>query len=154
MDNKLYGGLNMKKIITTLGTLFLTTIIFAQTGLDTVFVRNPQLKMEEWWWGIKGINPDGLDSLQSKQYNKLINALKDANLSSAQLFTYDSLPGPFAMVFFVDYWNRSEARSNMGQGIDTKLRAYTPLAPYIANIDAQLLARFNQRKTGGKNRTN
>lgn len=144
----------MKKIVTTFTTFLIATIMYAQMGLDTVFIRTIQLKGEEWWWSIRGINPENLDSLQFVWYNKLATALKAANLSSATLFTYDSLPGSFALTFFLDYWSKPEARENMGQGIDTKLRAYPPFAPYIATKDAERLARFTQRKNGGKNRTN
>lgn len=141
----------MKKI------LILICIIFSINSfgqIDTVYVRNLQLKGEEWWWCIRGLDLNNMDSLHSKYYNRLVSNIKAANLSSATLFTFDSLPGSFSMTFFDDYWSRPEARDNMGQGIDTKLRAYPPLAPYIANSDAQRLAKFNARKKGGKNRTN
>lgn len=144
----------MKKIFVTLGTLLIGSIMWAQTQLDTVFLRNRQMKGEEWWWCIKGLNPDNLDSVQSKWYNKLQKALRDANLNSSTQFTYDSLPGPFAMVFIVDYWRHPEARENMGQGIDNQMRGYAPFAVYLVSIDAARLARFTNRKTGGKNRTN
>lgn len=144
----------MKKIFSTIGTLFLGVVIYAQTQLDTVMVRNLTWKGEEYWWVIKGINADNLDSLQLKQYNKLVKALKDANLNSSTNFTYDSFPGPFAAIAFTDYWSHPEARENMGQGIDTKLRAYAPLGPYIAAMDAARLIRFTQRKLGGKFKTN
>lgn len=142
----------MKKLLLFVNTILLAGFIYAQ-DLNTVFV-NPQFKGEEWWWGIRGINQSNLDSAQYRYYNRLVKALKDANLNSPTLYTYDSLPGVFAMIFFEDYWSRPEARENMGQGIDTKLRAFPELSPYIANSDAQRLAKFNARKTGGKNRTN
>lgn len=144
----------MKKIIFALLILISFGAKSQGNMLDTVFVRNLQLKGEEWWWGIKGINSENLDSIQFKWYNKVVKALKDANISSATNFTYDSFPGPFANIFFLDYWSHPEARENMGQGIDTKLRAYPPLAPYIADIDLARLTRFTNRKTNGKNKTN
>lgn len=140
----------MKKILTTISTLFIASIIYAQAGLDTVFVRTLQLKGEEWWWVIDGIEQRNLDSIGKKQYKRVVNLIDAANISSSTNFTIDSLPGPFAMIGFRDYWSHPEARENMGQGIDTKLRAYAPLAPYIANADAQRLARFTNRKNRGR----
>lgn len=142
----------MKKILTTLSTLLIATVIYAQAGLDTVFVRTVQWKYEEWCWGIEALgDPKTLDSFSKKQYKKLIRFLDDANPGGFSTnITYDSLPGTFAMKLFTDYWAHHEARENMGQGIDNKLRAYAPLTPYIDSADAERLSKFTIRKKSGQ----
>ncbi len=140
----------MKKLITLLVGIFLSAIIYAQ-NIDTVYVRNLQLKYEEWSWIAGGINPQGLDSLNKKRYKKLVKFLDDANPQGfATNVTYDSLPGRFAMFAFSEYWNNTTARENMGTGIDTKLRLYTPLASFIATADAARLAAFINRRNAGR----
>ena len=140
----------MKKVITLLTGIFLSAIIYAQ-NIDTVYVRNLQLKYEEWSWIVGGINPQGLDSVNKKRYKKLVKALDDANAAGFSTnVTYDSLPGRFALFAFSEYWTNTTARGNMGTGIDTKLRAYTPLASFIATADAARLATFINRRNAGR----
>lgn len=140
----------MKKIISFVCCV-LPLWVMSQTRLDTVFVRNNPFKGEEWWWGVAGLgDPLEMDSLGKKYYFKLITSLRSANPTSAQLTTIDSLYGPFAMKFFRDYWRSPDARDNMGQGIDTKLRLYPPLAPYIARADSVRNAGFESRKSNGR----
>ena len=140
----------MKKAITLLTGLVLSAIIYAQ-NIDTVYVRNLQLKYEEWSWIVGGINPQGLDSANKKRYKKLTKFLDDANVAGfATQVTYDSLPGRFALFAFQEYWANHEARDNMGTGIDTKLRLYTPLSSFIATADAARLAKFQARRNAGR----
>jgi len=140
----------MKRILTLITGLFLSAIIYAQ-NIDTIYVRNLQLKYEEWSWIVGGINPQGLDSVNKKRYKKLIKFLDDANPAGfATNVTYDSLPGRFAMFAFQEYWGHHEARDNMGTGIDTKLRLYTPLASFIAAADAARLSLFINRRNAGR----
>jgi len=140
----------MKKLITLLTGIFLSVLIYAQ-NIDTVYVRNLQLKYEEWSWIAGGINPQGLDSINKKRYKKLIKFLDDVNPSGfATNITYDSLPGRFALFAFQEYWSHAEARENMGTGIDTKLRLYTPLSSFIATADAARLATFINRRNAGR----
>ena len=140
----------MKKAITLLTGLVLSAIIYAQ-NIDTVYVRNLQLKYEEWSWIVGGINPQGLDSANKKRYKKLTKFLDDANVAGfATNVTYDSLPGRFAMFAFNEYWTNTTARENMGTGIDSKLRLYTPLASFIATSDATRLATFINRRNAGR----
>ncbi len=140
----------MKYIITLITGLLLSALIYAQ-NIDTVYVRNLQLKYEEWSWIVSGINPQGLDSINKKRYKKLVKFLDDANPSGfATNITYDSFPGRFALFAFQEYWSNTTARENMGTGIDTKLRAYTPLASFIATADASRLASFINRRNNGR----
>ena len=140
----------MKRILTLIAGLFLSAIIYAQ-NIDTVYVRNLQLKYEEWSWIVGGINPQGLDSVNKKRYKRLVKALDNANPAGfATNVTYDSLPGRFALFAFQEYWANHEARDNMGTGIDTKLRLYTPLASFIATADANRLQKFTIRRNAGR----
>lgn len=140
----------MKRIATLITALFLSAIIYAQ-NIDTVYVRNLTLKYEEWSWIVGGINPQGLDSVNKKRYKKLVKALDNANAAGFSTnVTYDSLPGRFAMFAFNEYWSNTTARENMGTGIDTKLRAYTPLASFIATADAARLSSFINRRNNGR----
>ncbi len=140
----------MKKTITLLTGIFLSVLIYAQ-NIDTVYVRNLQLKYEEWSWVIGGINPQTLDSTNKKRYKKLVKFLDDANPQGyATNITYDSLPGRFALFAFIEYWSHAEARDKMGSGIDTKLRLYTPLASFIALADADRLLLFTTRRNAGR----
>jgi len=140
----------MKKILTLTTGLFLSAIIYAQ-NIDTVYVRNLQLKYEEWSWIIGGINPQGLDSTNKKRYKKFLKFLDDADPAGFSTnITFDSLPGRFAMFAFQEYWANANAREHMGQGIDSKLRLYTPLASFIAAADAARLAAFQTRRNNGR----
>lgn len=139
----------MKKILIAI-FLIVSVNSFSQ-NIDTIRVRNLQLKYEEWSWLVGGVNPLNLDSIGKKQFKKLINFLDAANPAGFSTnITYDSLPGRIAMFFFLDYWNHTEARDNMGTGIDTKIRAYTPLASFIAQFDAQKLNFFTNRRNFGR----
>lgn len=140
----------MKKTITLITAIFLSLIIYAQ-NLDTVYVRNLQLKYEEWSWIVGGINIQGLDSTNKKRFKKFLKFLDDADPAGFSTnITYDSLPGRFAMFAFQEYWANHEARDNMGTGIDSKLRAYAPLAPFIAVADAARLQKFINRRNNGR----
>jgi len=140
----------MKKTITLLTGLFLSAIIYAQ-NIDTVFVRNLTFKYEEWSWIVGGINPQGLDSTNKKRYKKFLKFLDDQNAAGFSTnITYDSLPGRFAMFAFQEYWANASAREHLGQGIDSKLRLYTPLASFIATADAARLAAFQTRRNNGR----
>jgi len=140
----------MKRIISLITGLFLSVLIYAQ-NLDTVYVRNLQLKYEEWSWIVGGVNPQGLDSANKKRYKKLTKFLDDANVAGFSTnVTYDSLPGRFALFAFQEYWANHEARDNMGTGIDTKLRLYTPLASFIETADAARLSKFQIRRNAGR----
>jgi len=138
------------KYILSLAIILISLQSFSQ-NIDTVFVRNLQLKYEEWSWIVGGINPQGLDSANKKRYKKLTKFLDDANVAGfATQVTYDSLPGRFALFAFQEYWANHEARDNMGTGIDTKLRLYTPLSSFIATADAARLAKFQARRNAGR----
>ena len=138
------------KYILSLAIILISLQSFSQ-NIDTVFVRNLQLKYEEWSWIVGGINPQGLDSANRKRYKKLTKFLDDANVAGfATQVTYDSLPGRFALFAFQEYWANHEARDNMGTGIDTKLRLYTPLSSFIATADAARLAKFQARRNAGR----
>jgi len=138
------------KYILSLAIILISLQSFSQ-NIDTVFVRNLQLKYEEWSWIVGGINPQGLDSANKKRYKKLTKFLDDANVAGfATQVTYDSLPGRFALFAFQEYWANHEARDNMGTGIDTKLRLYTPLSSFIATADAARLAKFVARRNAGR----
>jgi len=140
----------MKRIFTLISALFLSAIIYAQ-NIDTVYVRNLQLKYEEWSWIIGGINPQGLDSTNKKRYKKFLKFLDDQDPAGfSTSITYDSLPGRFALFAFQEYWANATAREFMGQGIDSKLRLYTPLASFIAAADAARLAAFQTRRNNGR----
>ncbi len=140
----------MKKTITLITGLFLSVLIYAQ-NIDTVYVRNITFKYEEWSWIIGGINPQGLDSINKKRYKKLLRYLDDQNVAGFSTnVTYDSLPGRFAMFAFQEYWANAEAREHMGQGVDTKLRLYTPLSSFIAAADAARLSKFLNRRNNGR----
>lgn len=139
----------MKKILIAI-CLIVSVNTFSQ-NIDTIRVRNLQLKYEEWSWLIGGINPFQLDSLSKKQYKKLTKFLDEANPAGfGTNITYDSLPGRFALFFFQEYWKNHEARDNMGTGIDTKIRAYTPLSGFIAAADAARLQLFTSRRNFGR----
>jgi len=138
------------KYIFSLAITLISFQSFSQ-NIDTVYVRNLQLKYEEWSWIVGGINPQGLDSVNKKRYKKLVNALDNANPAGfATNVTYDSLPGRFALFAFNEYWANTAAREFMGQGIDTKMRAYTPLASFIATADAARLVAFQIRRNAGR----
>jgi len=138
------------KYILSLAIIIISLQSFSQ-NIDTVYVRNLQLKYEEWSWIVGGINPQGLDSVNKKRYKKLTKFLDDANVAGfATNVTYDSLPGRFAMFAFNEYWANHEGRDNMGTGIDTKLRLYTPLSSFIATADAARLAKFVARRNAGR----
>jgi len=140
----------MKKAITLITGIFLTAIIYAQ-NIDTVFVRNLQWKYETYCWVMGGVNPKALDSVNKKRYKKIMKALDDANAAGFSTnITYDSFPGRFAMFAFNEYWANPEARDNLGTEIDSKLRLYTPLAPFIANADATRLNKFQVRRNAGR----
>jgi hypothetical protein len=140
----------MKKISLAITGLFLSAIIYAQ-NIDTVYVRNLQLKYEEWSWIVGGINPQGLDSTNKKRYKKFLKFLDDADPAAFSTnITFDSLPGRFAMFAFQEYWANAEAREHMGQGIDNKLRLYTPLSSFISAADAARLAKFTSRRNAGR----
>lgn len=139
----------MKKLITLIG-IVLTVDIYAQ-NIDTVYVRQLTFKYEEWSWIMGGINPLAIDSIHKKQYKKLRSFLDNADPAGFSTnITYDSLPGRFAMFAFQEYWANAEAREFMGQGIDNKIRAYPPLASFIAAADAARLQKFNSRKFFGR----
>ena len=138
------------KYILSLAIILISLQSFSQ-NIDTVFVRNLTFKYEEWSWIVGGINPQGLDSVNKKRYKRLVNALDNANPAGfATNVTYDSLPGRFALFAFQEYWANHEARDNMGTGIDTKLRLYTPLASFIATADANRLQKFTIRRNAGR----
>jgi hypothetical protein len=138
------------KYILSLAIIIISLQSFSQ-NIDTVYVRNLTFKYEEWSWIVGGINPQGLDSANKKRYKKLTKFLDDANVAGFSTnVTYDSLPGRFAMFAFNEYWTNTTARENMGTGIDSKLRLYTPLASFIATSDATRLATFINRRNAGR----
>jgi len=138
------------KYILSLAIILISLQSFSQ-NIDTVFVRNLTFKYEEWSWIVGGINPQGLDSVNKKRYKRLVNALDNANPAGiATNVTYDSLPGRFALFAFQEYWANHEAKDNMGTGIDTKLRLYTPLSSFIATADANRLQKFIIRRNAGR----
>ena len=140
----------MKKILTLITGLFLSAIIYAQ-NIDTVYVRHTTWKYETWCFVIGGINPQGLDSINKKRYKKFLKFLDDQDAAGFSTnITYDSLPGRFAMFAFQEYWANATAREHLGQGIDSKLRLYTPLASFIAAADAARLAAFQTRRNNGR----
>lgn len=140
----------MKKLLILICVL-ISLESFSQKPIDTVYVRNLTLKYEEWSWIIGGINPFELDSVNKKRFKKLTKFLDDANPAGFSTnITYDSLPGRFALFAFREYWAHHEARDNMGTGIDTKLRAYPPLASFIALADAEKLSKFISRRNFGR----
>lgn len=139
----------MKKTLTTLFALFIGYVIYAQQGLDTIYVRNLSLSYEEWKWLKGGWTPS--DSAEKKQWRKLETAVSLAsNPNNNTQINVDSLSGKVCLFLFSNYTNatRGETR-NFNNDIRTKIRAYTPLTPFCDIIEAAGEAqRVNQIKNG------
>jgi hypothetical protein len=137
----------MKKII-LLVLVIVSVNSFGQT-LDTVYVRNLQLRAEEWYW-LKG-NWIPQDTIQKKAWKKIRTKLVSDNPpTNATLVTIDSIPGVVALMFYSMFINSSKGETGfMTNNISQNIKAYTPMLLFTNEKDAENQSRFqNARKNG------
>lgn len=148
------GRINIEVIIPAeqSGTLIIPAEQMAT--LDTVYIRNLQLKYEEYCW-IKG-NWSPTDLVGKKFLKKLkaIIALLGQNPADNTLATCDSVPGPIGVIWFYKYQSTGKGEtsymSNDANSIATKIHNYTPILTYTNPIDSAFKNNFKNSKSNGK----
>lgn len=138
----------MKKILSTL--IILISINSFGQSLDTVYVRNLQLRAEEWYWLKASWTPQ--TKAEKETWRRMRTALKLANpQTNATLVTIDSVWGNVALQFYTLFVSSSKGETGfITNNISQNIRAYTPMALFCDRKDAEFQARFQNARSNGR----
>lgn len=122
-------------------------------NIDTVYVRNLNLRAEEWYWLKAQWTPR--DETEKKAWKKIRNTLvAAAPATNGTMVNIDSIPGRVAHFFYSIYAaaqkQETSYMSNDANSIGTKIKAYTPIAPFCTSIDDTKQAAFQNTRKNGK----
>ena len=139
----------MKKILALL-IILISINSFAQTGLDTIQVRNLSLRAEEWYW-LKGQWKPNTQS-EKTTWKKMRNKLTADNPpTNATMVTIDSIPGPIALFFYETFLRGSKGETGfLTNNISQNIKAYTPMLPFTNASDATFQSQFQNTRQNGK----
>jgi len=121
----------------------------AQQPIDTVYVRNLQLRYDEWKWLKGGWQPN--DSTSKKAFRRIESAVNAAgNPSNSLMITVDSIPGKVALTFLIMHQSAPTGITRLlTNDIRQNIRAYTPMLPFCNGVDVNYAANLlNQTKNG------
>jgi len=138
----------MKKILSLL--LVIISINSFSQNIDTVRVRNLNLRAEEWYWLKAQWNPK--DSLEKNTWKKMRNKLvADSPATNTTMVTIDSIPGKVALFFYqVFLFNTKGETSLLPNNISNNIKGYAPMTPFTNTVDAQFTAMFQNNRQNGK----
>jgi hypothetical protein len=150
----------MKKLILSISTLFVASIIYAQScSLDGV-AASLTLEKRHWFWAVAKYG-DGHDSLSRARIRALRTAILAANpATDATNVTLNNVPGEIITFIYFSYLNNCSAGEYLQMGstdaerrtIYTNVRGIAQgcIQAYIAVIDANVIALYNGQISKGK----